>query len=79
LPSRRLHLTTAAELAQGGPPPPTAPDQFHQGMVVRHPEYGLGRVVALSGSGEGRKATVAFQTGQRKFVIAQSPLRPVKK
>lgn len=79
--SSRLHLTTAAELAGGGPLPPTAPDQFHQGMVVRHPHYGLGRVVALSGSGRGRKATVHFggRVGQKKFVIAGSPLRPVKK
>jgi len=77
----RLRLTTAAELAHGGPLPPTAPDQFHQGMVVRHPHYGLGRVVALSGSGRERKATVHFgsRVGQKKFVIAQSPLRPVKK
>jgi len=77
----RLHLTTAAELAGGGPLPPTAPDQFHQGMLVRHPQYGLGRVVALSGSGPGRKATVHFASsaGQKSFVIARSPLRPVRK
>jgi len=76
-----MHLTTAAELANGAPLPPTAPDEFRQGMLVRHPRYGLGRVVALSGSGSGRKATVNFtsRAGQKKFVIAQSPLRPVKR
>ncbi len=76
-----VHLTTAAELANGGPLPPPAPDEFHQGMLVRHPRHGLGRVVALSGSGEARKATVNFASGsgQKKFVIAQSPLRPVRK
>ena len=76
-----VHLTTAAELANRAPLPPTAPDEFHQGMLVRHPQYGLGRVVALSGSGSGRKATVHFasRAGQKKFVIAKSPLRPVKK
>jgi len=76
-----LRLTTAAELANGGPLEPTAPDQFHQGMLVRHPDLGLGRVVALSGSGQKRKATVHFTSGggQMKFLIAQSPLRPVKK
>jgi DNA helicase-2/ATP-dependent DNA helicase PcrA len=77
----RPHLTTAAELAGAGPPPPTAPDQFRQGMLVRHQQYGLGRVVALSGIGSGRKATVNFasRVGQKKFVIARSPLRPVRK
>jgi len=76
-----VHLTTAAELANGRPLPPPGPDQFHQGMLVRHPRYGLGRVIALSGSGPGRKATVDFASGagQKKFVIAKSPLRPVKK
>jgi DNA helicase-2/ATP-dependent DNA helicase PcrA len=79
-----VRLTTAAELAGGAPcapTAPTAPDQFHQGMLVRHPTHGLGRVVALSGSGAGRKATVNFASGagQRKFVISGSPLRPVKK
>ncbi|MHC4400889.1 MAG: hypothetical protein ACYTG0_14530, partial [Planctomycetota bacterium] len=74
-------LTTAAELAGGGQTPPASPDSFHQGMLVRHPRHGLGRVVALSGSGASRKATVRFasQAGQRKFVIAKSSLQPVGK
>jgi DNA helicase-2/ATP-dependent DNA helicase PcrA len=48
-------------------------------MLVRHPEHGLGRVVALSGSGADRKATVDFLSpaSRLKFVIARSPLRPV--
>lgn len=73
-------LTTAAEMANGGSTAPVNPDAFRQGMVVRHPKYGLGRVVALSGSGAGRTATVHFAspTGQVKFVISKSPLRPVK-
>jgi DNA helicase-2/ATP-dependent DNA helicase PcrA len=76
-----MQLTTAAELAAGGrPAPPASPDSFHQGMLVRHPSYGLGRIVALSGTGAGRKATVDFPrpTGRKKFVLASSPLRPVK-
>jgi len=85
-PSRRpaapaVHLTTAAELANGGQPSPAvSPDVFHQGMLVRHPKYGLGHVIAASGSGSGRKATVDFGThgGRRKFRLADSPLRPVK-
>ena len=71
-------LTTAAELA-GGAPAPVSPDDFHQDMIVRHPAHGLGRIIALSGSGLQRKATVVFHGGTMKFVLAQSPLRPVKK
>jgi len=73
-----VRLTTAAEIAGGSPLPAVSPDVFHQDMVVRHPAHGLGRIVALSGSGAGRKATVAFAHGRMKFVLAQSPLRPVK-
>ena len=76
-----FQLTTAAELANGGSPsPPTDPDAFRQGMLVRHPTLGLGRVVALSGSGPARKATIDFgpQGGRKSFVLSKSPLRPVK-
>ena len=72
-------MTTAAELAHGAAPP-VSPDVFHQGMIVRHPSHGLGRIVALSGSGASRRATVDFSSsaGRVKFVLAKSPLRPVK-
>ena len=76
-----LRLTTAAELANGGEPsPPVSPDAFRQGMVVRHPKYGLGRVVALSGAGPARKATIDFASaaGRKKFVLADSPVRPMQ-
>jgi hypothetical protein len=36
----------------------THPDAFREGMLVRHPEYGLGKIVALSGIGPRRTATV---------------------
>ncbi len=75
-------LQTAAELFSSATPGPAglAPESFFQGMVVRHPEYGLGKVIALSGSGPRRTATVAFLAGagQKKFVLSQSPLRPAK-
>ena len=75
-------LMTAAELheAETAEAPRVSPDVFHQGMVVRHPEYGLGKVVALSGGGLKRSATVAFAStaGQKKFMLAQSDLRPAK-
>ncbi len=48
------------------------------GVAVLHPEYGLGRLVALEGEGSGRKGRVAFAFGpQRTFVLAKSPLKPV--
>jgi DNA helicase-2/ATP-dependent DNA helicase PcrA len=74
-------LTTAAEMAAGGAPsPPPAPDVFQQGMIVLHAQYGLGRIVALSGSGPERCATVEFPApaGRQRFLLAASPLRPVK-
>lgn len=75
-----IRLMTAAELHTGQPLPPVSPDEFHQGMLVRHPEHGLGRIVALSSSGRNRKATVDFTspTHRVSFILAQSALRPVK-
>lgn len=77
-------LQTAADLAGAAPaathsPAGISPDLFHQGMVVRHPEYGIGKILALSGAGLRRMATVAFPShGQKKFMLSASPLRPVK-
>jgi DNA helicase-2/ATP-dependent DNA helicase PcrA len=74
-------LNTAAELfSELTPAPRVSPDDFYQGMLVRHPEYGLGKIVALSGGGPRRTATVAFASGvgQKKFVVGQSTLRPAK-
>jgi DNA helicase-2/ATP-dependent DNA helicase PcrA len=46
-------------------------------MTVMHPELGPGKIVALSGAGKNRRATVQFPTaGQKKFVLAYSLLRP---
>jgi DNA helicase-2/ATP-dependent DNA helicase PcrA len=59
---------------------PTPADVFYQGMPVRHPEYGLGKIVALSGAGRRRMATVNFvsQASPKKFMLADSPLRPAR-
>ena len=52
-------------------------DAFKPGVTVVHPEYGLGRIVAIEGEGSGRKGRVAFAVGPaRTFVLAKSPLRP---
>jgi len=77
---RPISLTTAAAMANGGEPAaPLAPDAFRQGMLVLHTVYGLGQIIALSGSGDRRKATVDFAppAGRKKFLLAESTLRPV--
>jgi DNA helicase II / ATP-dependent DNA helicase PcrA len=76
----RISLTTAAAMANGGESPaPPSPDTFRQGMLVLHAQYGLGQIIALSGSGNNRKATVDFSSsiGRKKFLLAESTLQPV--
>ncbi|HEX3600029.1 MAG TPA: UvrD-helicase domain-containing protein [Lacipirellulaceae bacterium] len=59
--------------------PRVSPDLFRQGMTVTHPEYGPGKVVALSGSGKNRRATIQFATvGEKKIILAHSAVRPVR-
>jgi DNA helicase-2/ATP-dependent DNA helicase PcrA len=75
-----IRLMTAADLAGETSADDASADDFHQGMIVRHPEYGLGKIVALSGTFRNRKATVDFfaSVGQKTFVLAASPLKPVR-
>jgi DNA helicase-2/ATP-dependent DNA helicase PcrA len=75
-----VELQTAAELFGDEPAlPRVAPGRFQQGMVVSHPKYGSGTIVALSGEGIKRMATVRFfgSAAQKKFRLAQSPLQVV--
>jgi DNA helicase-2/ATP-dependent DNA helicase PcrA len=77
---RPISLTTAAAMARGGKPvAPPAPDAFRQGMFVLHGTYGFGQIIALSGSGGNRKATVDFASpiGRKKFLLAETNLQPV--
>ena len=72
-------VTTAAALAGATTTAAlrVSPEVFTPGMTVMHPELGPGKIVALSGAGKNRRATVQFaNAGQRKFVLAYSPLRP---
>jgi DNA helicase-2/ATP-dependent DNA helicase PcrA len=56
--------------------PPVDPSVFQVGMTVFHPEYGPGKIAALSGQGVKRTGTVNFPVaGQRKFVLVHSKLR----
>lgn len=80
-PPPSFRLTTAARLgggSAGAAPPPTDLDAFRPGASVLHPEYGLGRVVAIEGAGPNRKGRIAFAVaGERTFVLARSPLKIV--
>jgi DNA helicase-2/ATP-dependent DNA helicase PcrA len=81
--SHPLAISTAAQMLKGRSEPATSTpvDEFSQGMLVVHPEYGYGRIVALSGTGAKRTATLRFlkDGGQeRKFVLKFSGLTPVK-
>lgn len=60
------------------PPVRVSPNLFRQGMVVSHPQYGSGEIIALSGEGRTRTATVNFfgTAGEKKFRLAHSPLIP---
>ncbi len=94
-PRTPLRLTTAAALAAGesttsGSPALAGaalssaatinPDDFQDGMIVQHPDYGLGRITAISGKGPKRTATVAFVTGagEKNFRLIHSSLTPTK-
>jgi hypothetical protein len=59
--------------------PRVSPDVFRQGMTVTHPEYGPGKIIALSGSDKNRRATIQFATvGQKKIILAHSQVRPAQ-
>lgn len=76
-PSGGFRLTTAAALeGSDAEPAPGSLDAFRPGARVLHPEYGLGRIVAVEGAGPNRKGRVAFAVGgERTFILARSPLR----
>jgi DNA helicase-2/ATP-dependent DNA helicase PcrA len=74
-------IITAAQLAGIAPAGPVCvtPDDFHPGMAVTHPEYGPGKILALDGVGNRRRATVTFPVaGEKRFVLAASPLQPAR-
>lgn len=81
-PTSGFRLTTAAALggALAAASTPTDLNVFKPGVNVMHPEYGLGRIIAIDGAGPDRKGRVAFAVGgERTFVLAKSPLRALSK
>jgi hypothetical protein len=79
-PTIQTGIMTAAQMlaAAGHVGPAVNPEAFELAMDVTHPLYGLGKIIALSGSRDKRTATVQFRGsgGQRKFRLAHCPLRP---
>jgi DNA helicase II / ATP-dependent DNA helicase PcrA len=73
-------LTTAAALLAKNALPRISPNAFRHGMAVEHPQYGAGTILALSGDGPKRTATVRFlQDGEeRKFRLIFSELVPAE-
>ena len=75
-------VTTAADIAgiSGASNMSICPEDFSSESLVKHPQYGLGKILTISGSGHERTATVQFFVpAQRKiFQLAHSPLRPVR-
>jgi DNA helicase-2/ATP-dependent DNA helicase PcrA len=72
-------LITAASLLAGKQDEADLPIGFAIGMQVRHPRYGRGVVVNLSGMARRRTVTVEFETGDRTetFIAGKSPLQPI--
>lgn len=83
--SAGFRLTTAASLSGGGRSASTVEGPgddlaaFRPGVLVLHPQYGLGKITTIDGAGPNRKGRVAFAVGgERTFVLSKAPLRPVK-
>ncbi len=73
-------LVTAADLLAKNEQPRISPNVFRHGMAVEHPQYGTGSIIALSGNGPKRTATVRFfqDNEERKFRLIFSDLVPAE-
>jgi DNA helicase-2/ATP-dependent DNA helicase PcrA len=73
-------LMSGADLLNGGKPSGTVnPNRFGEGMLVRHPRYGLGTIVEISRVTSRTNVTVKFTHEDRiqTFIAEKSPLQPV--
>ncbi len=75
----RSQLKTGADLLHGTTSKIDLPTGFAIGSQVRHPRYGQGTVIALSGFGRRRMVTVRFREDEREqcFDVAKSALQPI--
>jgi DNA helicase-2/ATP-dependent DNA helicase PcrA len=77
-PTKRDPAAVAIAAALGGAAPAT--DSFAEGMLVQHENYGVGKVVSISGHGVLRKVKVRFsQAGERSFLADKAKLAIVEK
>jgi len=79
-------IGTAADMLDGQPAAAEVatsdqrfpPESFRQGMTVIHPEYGPGKIAALSGPADKRVASINFAAaGLKKLRLDFAPLKPV--
>lgn len=78
-PQKKPLLMTGADLLKQTPEAAELPQGFSVGMRVRHPRYGVGTVMGISGFARKRMVTVLFdemEEGQT-FVAAHCPLQPL--
>jgi DNA helicase-2/ATP-dependent DNA helicase PcrA len=67
------------------PIPPRLPENgngaaYAEGMLVRHPNYGTGRIIEVSGYGALRKVKIRFSAaGERSFIADKVTLEVVRK
>ena len=73
-------LVTGADILAQHDKPRISPNVFRHGMAVEHPQYGTGTIIALSGNGPKRTATVRFfqDNEERKFRLIFSDLIPAE-
>ncbi len=77
-PARRPAPEAAVGAEAAPPAAPRLPLRIRRGLRVKHPEFGLGKIVEKSGSGETTKVTVVFENGKtRKLLVRYAPLVPV--
>lgn len=70
-----LKIQTGAQLAAKQAAMPSQirlhPDRFETGMDVQHTEYGIGKIIQITGEGQKRTATIDFDgLGTKRFRIA---------
>ncbi len=74
----KSRLKTGADLLNGTQSAVELPNGFAVGSQVRHPRYGVGSVIGVSGFGLRRTISVRFQDGRTQdFVAAHAPLQPL--
>ena len=68
-------IKTGADLMKGGATPLMA---FQEGTIVRHPEYGAGTILSVTGRGPKRTARILFADGPHEFRLAFAELEVIE-